>query len=79
MPAKDYVIDVCKNSDAEELKKLVAASTAYWTSEAKQYKLLSDDEAGDYLRVFASSIKDGIYKPGKSTPWDGDVVLVYER
>ena len=45
MPAKDYVIDVCKNSDTEELKKLVAASTAYWTSEAKQYKLLSDDEA----------------------------------
>ena len=79
MPAQDYVIDVCKNTHPEELKKTVAASIAYWTSETKKYKLISDEEAGDHLRVYASNIKDGIYTPGTSTPWDGDVILVYER
>ena len=75
------VVDICNHDDAEKLKELVAASVAYWTSEQKGFKLISDRVGSDFLVVNeGSAIKDNVFKPGPTTfAQQGSVALVFER
>ena len=80
MAIGDIVVDVCNDSDPDNLELLVAASKAYWTSPVKGYTLISDDVGRDFVRVFASKIENGAYQQGEPDPVrSGDVILVYQR
>lgn len=75
------VVEICNSDDAEKLKELVAASIAYWTSDQKGFKLISDRTGSDFLVVNeGASISANVYKPGATTfAQQGEVALVFER
>lgn len=80
MASGDYVVDVCKQADPTKLAELVGASKTYWTGPSKGYRLLSDEQGGDFLRAFESKIENGMYITGDHKfASSGEVVLIYEK
>lgn len=80
MPSINYVVDICSNSNSEELDKLINASKAYWTGQSKNYVFVMNSLDNYDIRIFKGKIENDEFSPGTTVhPRDQEAVLLYVK